>query len=70
VTVTNLITALQIFAKYMKRGLETPYFFAAEHDIIYVFVDSGALPADTEDGRLLTELGWRIGDSDNWEHFV
>lgn len=41
----------------------------AEHDLIFLSVDPGHVPEDTEDGKVLKQFGCFVQD-DNWAVFV
>ena len=69
-TVQGFIDSLHIFAKYMKKGFATKFFLCAEHDILYVQVNSDDCPEDSDDGQKLLSLGWHVCDFDNWAMFV
>jgi hypothetical protein len=64
----KLIEAFTIFGKYTSND----YCLSAEHDQIWIFVDSGELPVDSEDGNRLVELGWDVDtEVDNfWTKYV
>lgn len=75
-SVAGFIEALGILAKYMKAGVDTAHFSAAEHDVFYVSTDYAkdgdyeAEPAEnSEDGRRLVMLGWHFdGETDGWAY--
>lgn len=66
-SVEGLIAGLQILAKYLENGLQEKYFSGAEHDIIYFWVSREQLPEDSEDGKALFALGFKVDHSaGNW----
>jgi hypothetical protein len=78
-TVAGFMEALTILARYMEKGMEQPFFTAAEHDVLYVHTESDkstddwtARPAKgSADGKRLRELGWHFdGESDGWAYFT
>ncbi len=61
----NLIEGLTILAMHAEPG----QFCGAEHDILFVYVSAEALPADSDDGRKLETMGFRIDDNaGNWAY--
>lgn len=68
-TVGGFIAALEILAKYLEEGTDTKYFINAEHDCLYSDVSDKDCPEDSEDGCLLTALGWHI-DEECWAYFT
>ena len=69
-TAEGFITALHIFSKYWENGLAQSFFMGGEHDTIHIWeVDLEDLPEDSEDGKLLTALGFAIHD-DGWVYFT
>ena len=69
-TVTELIEALTILAKYMDKGMETSYFMGSDHDIIYFWVEDGKCTEDSEDGKRLIELGFHVYETGYWAKYV
>lgn len=70
-TPNELIAVLQILGKYLDNGMDTKWFFGAEHDIVYFYVESEKCPEDSEDGKALVELGLFLdADTDQWAKFT
>jgi hypothetical protein len=68
-TIEGFIVALQIFAKYTKDKLQESYFCGAEHDVLYMYVDTDAV--SEEDAALLDKLGWHKDESaETWAYFT
>jgi len=61
--------ALDIFAKYAKKGDLERFFCGAEHDIIYMYTDTDTLHPNSPDGKRLRELGFHVSD-DAWAYFT
>lgn len=68
-TLKDFIESLNIMAKYAKDGLDTTYFFNAEHDQIYSGLTEEQVSEESEDGKRLTSLGWFI-DEECWSMFT
>jgi len=69
-SIKGFIAVLQIMAKYL--GEDKKYFMLAEHDIIYSSLSTEDCPEDSEDGKMLVELGWFVDPCcDNcWSYFT
>ena len=68
-TLKGFIEALNIFAKYMGKGINEPYFCGAEHDEIFIYVGTDTLPEESPDGARLRELGFHVSE-DSWAYFT
>jgi len=70
-SIKGFIEALNIFAKYVEKGIDEPYFCGAEHDELHIYVKTDDLPEDSPDGRRLSELGFHTnGETDSWGYFT
>lgn len=70
-TVEGWIASLEIFAKYLSKGMQSVGFLEPVHDMIYVDVHEDDLPEDSEDGQALKELGWHVSsDLGTWATFT
>jgi len=67
-SIKGFILALEIMAKYL--GEVKKYFLDAEHDEIYSDLSAEDCPEDSEDGKMLDELGWFVGEFGNWDYFT
>jgi hypothetical protein len=68
-SIEGFIAALQIFAVYLKDGMQGKYMFNADHDCIYINVDSEAV-SDAH-AKALDALGWHVSsESDTWAYFT
>jgi hypothetical protein len=68
-SIKGFIEALNIFSQYADKGEDERFFFGAEHDIIYMCVDTKVLHPNSPAGIRLRELGFHIDDED-WAYFT
>lgn len=65
------VETFEILAKYMSNGMQTKFFLEAEHDVIYSHISADDVPANSEDGLRLVELGWHLdSDIECWAYFT
>ena len=68
-SVAGVIEGLEILSKYYEKGMEQTYFFGAEHDIVYFYVDVEEF--DKADAERLYALGFHISsDTGDWAYFT
>lgn len=66
-TISEMRKSLDIFAKYI--GEDKYWDGGADHDTIYSILTTRHIPEDSEDGKVLTELGWYV-DGKYWSLMV
>lgn len=69
-TISGMIMALEIIAKYQEKGFAQTYFLSAAHDEIFARVTQTQMSPDSEDGKLMLSLGWHTNSFDGWSYFV
>ncbi|MFA7238971.1 MAG: hypothetical protein WC091_02590 [Sulfuricellaceae bacterium] len=68
-TLRGMLLAIDIFARNLPAGLDTKYGWYTGHEILFGPCDDSQIPKNSEDGKLLTTLGWHI-DDDSWAMFT
>lgn len=57
-----------VFGILEKHGIDWP-FAGAEHDVLFIDLSTEEVPEDSEDGKILDELGLHV-EEDYWAKFV
>mgnify|MGYP001582439200 CR=1 FL=1 len=65
----GFILALEVFSEFMPDGLQETNFLESEHDIIYSHISNEQIPKDSENGMMLSDLGWHLED-EVWAYFT
>jgi hypothetical protein len=68
-SIQGFILALQIMSKYLDNGLLRKCFLMAEHDVIYSELEEEKCSEDSEDGKMLRQLGWHV-ENGYWAYYT
>jgi len=66
----NFSTGLLIFSKYLPEGMHSRHQLGADHDEIYIYVSQEEIPAESDEGLKLQELGFTPHEGGNWSYNV
>jgi hypothetical protein len=63
------ILAIQLMSRYLDNGLQRKFFLSAEHDVIYSDLEKEKCSEDSEDGKMLRQLGWHV-ENGYWAYYT
>lgn len=70
-SIRGFVEALNIFSRYLDKGLDETFFSGAEHDVLYLYVDPEDLHPNSSDGKRLRALGFHPDtDVESWAYFT